>query len=310
MNKVNGDIFQMRLGLPGQGKTLTLVEEVIIPALKAGIDVYVNFWINWTGSNIHYFNEFNEIESVRNCIVVFDEIGRILDPRHWDDEGSGVRNFFQLHRHRHVEIYGTTQHISLIAKSALIEVDSFIMCQKNFNGKIINLLFENFPWIVITEFDMTLKEIKAEESDYIINDHMYDDEFDTGNQKTHWYNRKKLLHLELDSFKEEYVHLYCDLCKKRQGTPIYKNQSDSYIYYEKNKWYIKPDNELILTNCPKHKSEKLQIVRSGMFDSDYDINIVKKEIVFKPFYKALKEVPYKGVLTSSQLELKNKLEKI
>jgi len=146
---IQSDKFEMRLGLPGGGKTLTQNELIVLPALASGIEVYVSYWVNTNQPNYHYFSDFEEVQGVRNCVVVFDEMCHILDPRNWDKEGGSVRDFFQLHRHRHVEIYGNTQHISFIAKTALVEITKYIMCDKGFNSDIFRFLFPSFPWIVV-----------------------------------------------------------------------------------------------------------------------------------------------------------------
>ena len=168
MSKVQSDKFEMRLGLPGSGKTLTQTELIVLPALLEGLDVYVNYWINCNLENYHYFADFDEIKNVRNCLVVFDEMCKVLDPRDWEKEGSVVRDFFQLHRHRHIEIYGNTQHISFVAKTALAEVSQFFMCDKEFDGFISDVI-PFFP-VVIRETPMSLKEIKLEEAGYIMRD--------------------------------------------------------------------------------------------------------------------------------------------
>lgn len=185
MTSINGEVCEVSLGLPGQGKTLSQTENIVIPSLLDGIDVYVNYWINCNLENYHYFRDFEEIKDVRNCIVVFDELCHVLDPRHWDAGVSGQR-FFQLHRHRHVDIIGNTQHVSLIAKTALIEVSRFVMCEKILNGSFINLFFPKFPWLVIKELEMTLKEIKLEDSNYVLTGDEAE-EFETGKFHIDWF---------------------------------------------------------------------------------------------------------------------------
>ena len=63
MSKVQSDKFEMRLGLPGSGKTLTQTELIVLPALLEGLDVYVNYWINCNLENYHYFADFDEIKN-------------------------------------------------------------------------------------------------------------------------------------------------------------------------------------------------------------------------------------------------------
>lgn len=306
---IDGEYFEMRLGLPGTGKTLNQTELVVLPALLDGIDVWVNYWVNWAEPNYHYFKEFEQVQNVRNGIVVFDEIGKILDPRNWEAEGSGVRDFFQQHRKRHIDISGNTQHISLIAKSALIEVSNFLMCYKSFDGDLLKALWPSFPWVVAHEQEMTLKEIKIEDSDFVARE-PYDDEFEKGKIHSHWFNKKKLLHRELDEFKTELLHHYCSRCMQRQEPTI--SLTDSCLFAEfdqkKQRWFPLENRKQFY--CPKHKEQLLEVRESGMYDSDYEILSVEKPIVFRPFYKTLKEAPYRGSLSPAQAEIKNKLESL
>lgn len=301
---IRGETFEMRLGLPGKGKTLLLTEFVVLPALIQGLDVYVNYWVNWIGPNLHLFQDFDDILDVRNCIVVFDEIGTILEPRAWDSEDSGVRKFFQQHRKRHIDIYGTTQHISLIAKTALIQTDTFLMCSKSFDSDF----WAWFPWLVLHQQEMTLKEVKQEDSDFVPR-FPYDEFEPVGMQSTAWLSKNRLLHNELNEFKIELFHHYCPLCCQRQDPIILNEDVENYVNFldkKRIKWTAKKDR--ILFNCLKHKDTVLEIRQSAMYDTDYEINLPEKEVVFKPYYKALKEVPFRGSLSPAQLAKKRSLE--
>jgi len=304
MLNISGEIFEMRLGLPGSGKTLSQTELIVLPALLDGLEVYVNYWINCNLENYHYFNQFEEIQNVRNCLVVFDEMCKILDPRDWEKEGSVVRDFFQLHRHRHIDIYGNTQHISFIAKTALAEVDRFYMCDKMWNGDLFRALFPKFP-IVIQETQMTLKEIKLEEAGYIVREEDVE-EFAVGNSKNYWFRQSKLMHKELDPIKQEFVHWHCSKCNQRQLEQIPANKTEEIAESTKKGWILRPDVEV--PTCPKHKNHFLQLVPSTMYDTDYEFITIEKEVYFKPFTKALKEVPFRGRLSPEQVELQQKLE--
>lgn len=302
---VNGEIFEMFLGLPGSGKTLTLNEQVVIPSLLEGVDVYVNYWVNLDLPNLHHFTEFHEIENVRNCVVVFDEIGRILDPRSWDDETSSVRDFFQQHRKRHVDIYGTTQHISLVAKSALVEVDRFIMCEKLLKDSFIYGLFPRFP-ILTMQTSMTLLEAKMEDRNYIFNFDEEEETLEAGRVRVYWFWRKKLLHRELNHCKKELVHYYCPKCMQRQGVFISRDDTPYYAEFMHKKWLELP--EKIGQTCPKHKTTILSIRESSGYDTDYEILALEREVTWKPFAKTLVERPFRGRLTPRQVEQRTELE--
>jgi len=79
---------------------------------------------------------------------------------------------------------------------------------------------------------MSLKEIKLQDSDYIIRDDG-EEEFEVGRNSVHWFSKKKLLHPELDDIKQELIHWYCPQCEQRQGTQIKKRRN--FFFRRKNK---------------------------------------------------------------------------
>jgi len=279
---------------------LGLVEEDLLPHLLAGEEVYCNFWINWKGikqengtykQNLHLFNaeDFEElVPNLQNCVLVMDEIGQVLEPRAWEQESGNIRRFFQLHRHHHVDIYGTTQDISLVAKSAWIVVDEWIMCHNLGNNLIDNAI----NWLLKRETikigyqDMTYQEIRK--LTYGWENFIDNPETGIGGElRKRKYDLEKLYHFELNENKEEKEHWYCEQCCGRQ-TP--------------NK-----DGE-----CPKHQGIKLIQKYSGLYDSDYDIPIKEKKISFVAMIDCpagYRKIPYKGALSPKQIKEKQNLEK-
>lgn len=304
--------FHLGLGLPRSGKTLTQIENFVLPELLNDIVVYSNTWINLDLPNCKLYTEFEEVERVRNCIVHMDEICQVLDPRDWANESRGVRAFFQLHGHRHVGLITNTQHISLVPKSALIEVSRFFMCEKIWNTGLINSLFPNFPWIVVEETELTLTEIKAEEKGYTIKNYEDDDdlEFGGGEANNIWFKKDKLMHRELNDIKKELIHWYCPTCKQRQGPLVGKNDSAAFADFDKRKgWKQREDLKLEqIPRCPKHTEQNLEIKESGIYDTYFEFEVIEKEIEFKPFYKTVRQVPYRGKLSDRQAEMKRNLE--
>lgn len=296
--KISGDIFEVRIGNVGTGKTLSQTELVVLPALKSGLQVYCNYFVNWSGDNFHLFTSFEDIINVRNCVVVFDEIQQVLDPRAWDNESNDVRRWFQQHRKYHIDIYGTTQHISLIAKSALIIVDRFIICDRVWNGSFLELI--KFPYIVIQETDMTLNEIRMEEKAFLFD--LDDDEasFSMGESHNHWFSKKGLLHPELDEYKLEYYHYYCSLCNSSHSPSINK-----LVSYE--------DALCNAPQCPKHASVTLDVKDSPMYDTNFVVAPVvryHKYIAVTPCPSGCgKNILYKGGFTPEELVAKYELEK-
>jgi len=298
---VNGEVFEIRLGLPGSGKTLTMTELIVLPALIEGLDVYCNYWINWSLPNYHYFEDFDEIIGVRNCVVVFDEIQTVLDPRAWDKESSEVRRFFQQHRKHHVDIYGTTQHLSLIAKSALIIIDKFIMCEKKYNdGFLANI---KLPFVIVQETEMMLSEIKQEDDGFHFNfnnssDDVFDVDMSMGVSKVHWFRNNKLLHYELDDNKSEFFYYQCSKC--------------GYSVHDIPKTL---EFETIVNEasfCPKHKTQTLSVLDSPMYDTNYLVKPVIKSHMWKAFKKCAcgRLEPFSGYITEDEFLAKSRLDRL
>lgn len=113
-------------GLPGAGKSYYLA--------KTTIDLlYENrSWYEKTGiirkvaSNlklnddlekefsdfITYWSEVEEIPKLRDCDVVWEEMGVVCDARNWESMPLELKRWFQQHRHRGVEIYGNVQEFA------------------------------------------------------------------------------------------------------------------------------------------------------------------------------------------------------
>lgn len=300
---IEGSTFSIRLGLPGSGKSLGLVEEDLLPHLLAGEEVWCNFWINWKGiwtideehpegyyyQNLHFFttDEFEElVPKLRNCVLVMDEIGQVLEPRAWEQESGNIRRFFQLHRHHHVDIYGTTQDISLVAKSAWIVVDEWIMCYKlpkNPLEKLIEFILKNDK-IKIGYQAMTYQEIKK--MSYGWENSIDNEESKLGGEiRIKKYDKIKLIHRELNENKVELKHYFCEKCAGRQE---------------------KTDN----LKCIKHKDENLIEIESGMYDSDYDLPVKEQKITFQAMIDCpagYRKIPYKGALSQQQINYKEEL---
>jgi len=304
---IEGSVFSNRLGLPGSGKSLGMTEEDLLPHLLADEEVYTNVWVNWNKPNIHYFNadEFEELApTLRNCVLVMDEIGQVMEPRAWEQESGNIRRFFQLHRHHHVDIYGTTQDISLVAKSAWIVVDEWILCHKidnNWLSTAIDWLLKRNSFKVAYQ-DMTYQELKKMANGWELATGEEEEGYSKavgGEIRVKTYNIEKLKHKELDEFKIELYHYYCPKCAGRQGQIIPKEKKFEELIMEDKKM------------CPKHKETELIIRESGMYDSDYDIEIKEKDLVFVPMIdcpKGYRKIQYKGALSNKQTEELMKLQ--
>jgi len=303
---IEGTVFSNRLGLPGSGKTLGMIEEDLLPHLLDGQEVYTNVWVNWNGPNLHFFtsDDFDElVPELRNCVLVMDEIGQVLEPRAWEQESGNIRRFFQLHRHHHVDIYGTTQDISLVAKSAWIVVDEWQLCQKipkNWLGMAIDWLLKRKSFNIAYQ-SMTYQELKKASYGWEIHDGEGGDEYQNnkkigGDIRIQKYTEEKLIHRELNDHKIELYHYYCPLCAGRQGEKIPKETE-----YE----------EIKQAFCPKHKEQKLEIKESGIYDSDYDLPVKERAVTFQALIdspKGYRKIPFKGALSREQTERKKNLQ--
>ena len=310
MDYINGTTNDFFIGLPGSGKTLMAVYDYVLPHLLAGEQVWSDTWLNWSGDNLHYFSadDFRSLSTkLRNCLIFFDEVQRILEPRDWDSEDGNIRAFFQLHRHRHLSIVGTTQDISLVAKSALITVDNFIYTEKTQSSFLSRLLFGKH--IPVSYQVLSLRELKS-----VLN--FFDIGQDTGDNLVNSFQRrsfrfnKHLVRSDLNSFKSELYHFYCPVCASRQnvingsflteldlndkpykvwsGSPIPKDWSIGKI--QEKKYY-----------CPRHKDIVLDIRPSLMYDTEYELILTPPNLIWKPYFKEKAErvVPYKGTFSSS-----------
>jgi len=289
---LEGSKFLLFIGLPGAGKTLSAVEEVVIPAYLSQIKIYSNTWINL--QSINYIYDPEDFCKLRNCLLVIDEIGQIVDPYAWKDLSWAVRSFFQNHRRYNVSIVATTQDISFIAKPARVLVSEFIFCE-NVSDKG---LFSQFSSTVsIKQKTLTFNDLKKlqagigsktlkENEDEEMAD-MFSEDIDDLLESTEMeidvrdvnYSKKDLAHKELDPYKLEFYHYFCPQCYSRQYQDIPRGTEFKHIYYnKKNKPKLK-----INTFCPAHPLQRLELRVSSAYDSEYLVQFPQKDIVWKPY---------------------------
>lgn len=58
---------------------------------------------------ISYWEDPEELPSMNNCDVIWEEMGAHVDSRSWEQLPLSLRRWLQQHRHRGVEIYGNCQ---------------------------------------------------------------------------------------------------------------------------------------------------------------------------------------------------------
>lgn len=321
---IEGTRCVIRLGKPGCGKSLDQTEQDVLEHLKMGVDVYCCYWINWKGykkedgtwyQNFHYFQPTKEgwesIKDKRNCVVVFDELAQIFDPRDWNEEGSEVRRWFQLHRHFHVDIYANTQDVSLVAKSVGIVADEWQLIERIEETWLSQFILDLFriKRIKIRKDYLSWQQLKKMANGWELGEDVAID----NHWKTVSYKIEKIIHRELEDNKEELIHLYCNKCMSRQGKRVLKGKENEigaiFVPHKKGgEWKWKEEAEELY--CNKHKDTRLVIRESGLYDTDYtpeskEIKVKWKAFVPSPY--GHRDIEHKGLLSDAQNKLKQEL---
>lgn len=278
----------------GMGKTMIMTYLHAIPALEAGLKVVSDYRLNWKGDNLSYFTpeEFDEVcMTWRNCIVLIDEIGAILDSRQFKDEGSNTRKFFSYHRKHHVEIVSSTQHISQVAKTSKNLVTDWYICSEISNQNLIMKVISSFfKGLIIKTERVELQELADEKN--VLNPEAPLILGSTEKGKTYWLSMKKLIREDLNDKKDELTYRGCLNCKTRFTN---KDIKDTLNY----------------KRCPLCMTETIGHLTSIMYDTDYELpekTEPNKKIVFMK--KVEKFESFTPALTEEEYELKNKLEGI
>jgi len=300
----------MRLGLPGSGKTLDQTIYDVLPHLLAGEQVYSTYWINWNKDNIHYFQEFEEIENIRNAVIVFDEIGQVLPARQWEQEGLRVQLFFQLHRHRHIDIIGNTQDVSLVAKTVGIVANRWYLIENN-NNRLIDFALSFFGdrFVVYNRYELSWQQLKKMANGWEIDGiapHSSKDDI----KISKWHTHNSLLFSHLNDYKIELVHTYCPKCKMRQGEQILKENTLDLCDYNKKKDIYTLKKPIF---CPKHTDTMLEVRKSGIYDTDYEPVFPEKTITFQPMIPSpagYRKIAYNGKLSAKQLDIVKNLKSV
>jgi len=296
------------LGKTGSGKTLDETEQAVLDFILSGVEVWTCYWINIDLPNVHYFSEFEEVENLKNAVIVFDEITDFFDPRDWENESKGVRRWFRLHRKHHLHILFNTQDISLVAKTIGTLCHKWYFLKTHNYGWVMSI----FKKILGTESDislqiceMTYQELKKMAVGFEIGEQLEAE----GYFKTVNYKIKKILHKELNDLKRELVHRYCPKCESRQGDQI--KSKDTFkiatrLEDKKESWKLKQDEF-----CPFCKTVQLEIRESGIYDTDYEIPIREKKISWQAMTdspKGWKRIPFSGLLSDRQMKEKRNYE--
>lgn len=107
-------------GLPGSGKTYLLAQMGQM-ALKKGRHVYANFKLD----GATYFSELSEVFSVREGLILVDEINLVCPSRWWNKFPPQLAYFWSQTRKFKLDIYWSAQHIDRVDK-IIKEISNYV----------------------------------------------------------------------------------------------------------------------------------------------------------------------------------------
>lgn len=305
--KPKGTNCKIVLGLPGSGKSLYQIMEDILPRILNNEEIWSNTWLNIKSDKIHYFWKFEEVENLRNTTIFIDELGQFLPARDWVNEGLRVQMWFQLHRHRHLDIVANTQHVSLVAKTVGIVANSWEYLVKGGNV-IMNFLHwlrgnENVAFDI---YNLSWQKLKKIEAGMEIGD--FSDDQLAGLHSTKRYFIEDIVRTDLDDLKIETIKKYCPECCIRTDEMIPKEKNEEIADYDENKgiWKLKEKE-----HCVKCGTE-LILKESGVYDTDYEPEYDDQDnkIFWQPMIpspEGYTKIKYTGRLSRNKLD---ELEKI
>lgn len=133
-------------GLPGAGKSVRLAKEALFllernrrlsekteGRLHRRVMSNLKFsdWVEEEYRDfIRYWEEPEELQEVRDCDVLWDEMGVHLDATQWENLPQSVRRWFQQHRKLGIDIAGTCQDFGQVDKSVRRVVERVGRCNK------------------------------------------------------------------------------------------------------------------------------------------------------------------------------------
>jgi len=115
-------------GLPASGKTYFLAKKGQ-DAIKKGLPVYANFKLE----GAHYYRELKEVFSVRNGLILVDEINLLCPARFWNSFPPELAYFWSQTRKMQLDIYWTAQHPDRVDK-IIKEISNWVWLIRNFYG--------------------------------------------------------------------------------------------------------------------------------------------------------------------------------
>lgn len=118
-------------GLPGSGKSYFTAElsldllhknkknyektgafRQVATSLKLNEEIEKEFGYGTELSFIKYWEDAVELPQLKDCDVIWEEMGVICDARNWESMPSELKRWLQQHRHKGCEIYGNVQEFA------------------------------------------------------------------------------------------------------------------------------------------------------------------------------------------------------
>lgn len=138
-------------GRPGTGKTYILTAKAL-DFLKKGREVWSNYFIKWSGENLHYYHTINELVDIRKGIILMDEVHVYFNSRKWEVLPETLQYKLQQHRKQGLDIWGTAQNINRVDVVMRELISGYYECHKLFS------FFENSNYptglFVTREYDV------------------------------------------------------------------------------------------------------------------------------------------------------------
>lgn len=300
----SGYTLKVYLGLTGSGKTLSAIENEVVPALKSGRKVYSNMWLNYTGSNLVYFTDWSELRGVKNSLIFVDEVGYVLDPYKYLDYEDADKDIIRFHRKRFNDIIFTSQDISQVAKTIRVNIHLWVLCQsvKSFFLSIIYNLFYKSSVIQVRTLELTFRDLgilaqglgsfdlnskveRIEELEDNFSESFADSESvsskpDLPKPKTFNFKSSDLIHEELQATFKHRFGVFCSEC----------NDFIKLVPLD----LLEPEKEPY--KCLSHKDSILKILPVPFYLTNQEIERKSSDYIIKKFVKKNKEilVPYTG----------------
>lgn len=150
-------------GLPGAGKTLFLAK-LVRQFLKDGVEVWSYEECRFKDDRVKYFKNINEIKRIKNAVIILDEVQIWFDSHGWQKLDQRIRFALQQHRHKGLDLWGTTQEIGFVDITYRKIIQKYYEIHKVFGTNIKNGKKPKIPWGLYAVREMDKSEVKLAES--------------------------------------------------------------------------------------------------------------------------------------------------